>query len=583
MTADELREIVEQLRSQGTELTNVEAKRARGDLPKRMWETLSAFANTPGGGVLILGLDEAAGFAATGVANPAKMQADLGTTCTDQMEPPLRPLLQVFDFEGAELVVAEVPELPPDSKPCYYKGAGLPNGAFIRVGDGDRKLTPYEVQALFESRGQPRHDTEPVEGTSVEDLDPELVSGLLRRFRGRVGGPAREWSDERVLQALKVLVPGADGDLVASLGGWLCFAPYPQERFPSLCVTFVRYPTPDAGRPGPNGERFLDNVKLEGPVPVLVVETLRVIKRNMQRRGIVQGLFREDLWEYPELVLREALVNALGHRDLSAAARGSQVQVQMFPDRIEFLSPGGLFGPIQPDQLGEPGVQSSRNSQLMTALEDLPPPGETRPLCENRGTGLTAMIEQLRRAGMSPPRFDVSLTRFRLILPNHTLYDDETLRWVESVTRGEAVSDAQRQALAFARHSGSLTNADYCRLTGRDSRVATRELSELMDRGLLHRTGVGRSTQYVLADPAEPRASRRRADRGAAIVQLLRDREATTAREIAGSLGLSASGVRYWLARLRRAGRVVSLGRTPTSPETRYAPTEPAVPPDTPA
>jgi ATP-dependent DNA helicase RecG len=570
MTSDELRELLEQLQRQGTELTSVEAKRARDGVPKRIWETLSAFANTPGGGVLLLGVDEQEGFAPTGVSNPARVQADLASVA-DQMEPPLRPLLQVFEIDGASIVVAEVPELPASAKPCYYQGAGLPNGAFIRVGDGDRKLTPYEVQALFESRGQPRHDVEPVDGSAPEELDADVLSGLLRRLRARESGPYRSWTDEQILRALKVLVPGADGKLVASLQGWACFAPYPQERFPNLCVTFLRYPTPEAGRPGPQGERFLDNVKIEGPVPVMVVETLRVIKRNMQRRGIVQGLFREDLWEYPETVLREALVNALGHRDLSPQSRGSQVQVHMFPDRIEFQSPGGLFGPIQPDQLGEPGVQSSRNAFLMKVLEDLPPPGESRPLCENRGTGLTAMIEQLRRSGMSPPRFDVSLTRFRVVLPNHTLYDEETLRWLEDMARGERLAEAQRQALAFVRHNGSLTNGDYCRVTGSDSRVATRELSELVDRGLLERAGTGRWSTYTLRDDAEPRSTvQRRRDRADEIVDLLRASGPLSAREIAFEVGLSASGARYWLSRLRRAGRVRSSARTPTSPETRY-------------
>ncbi|HEX8317395.1 ATP-binding protein [Longimicrobium sp.] len=570
MTVEELRESLEQLQRQGTEQTSVEAKRARDGVPKRIWETLSAFANTPGGGVLLLGVDEEAGFAPAGVANPAKIQADLGAVAA-QMEPPLRPLLQVFDVDGASIVAAEVPELPASAKPCYYQGAGLPNGAFIRVGDGDRKLTPYEVQALFEARGQPRHDLEPLEGTTLEDLDPELVGGLLRRLRGRESGPYRSWTDEQALRALKVLVPAADGKTVVSLQGWTCFAQYPQERFPNLCVTFLRYPTPEAGRPGPQGERFLDNVKVEGPVPVMVVETLRAIKRNMQRRGIVQGLFREDLWEYPETVLREALVNALGHRDLSPQARGSQVQVHMFPDRIEFQSPGGLFGPIQPDQLGEPGVQSSRNAFLMKVLEDLPPPGESRPLCENRGTGLTAMIEQLRRSGMSPPRFDVSLTRFRVVLPNHSLYDEETLRWLEDLAKGEPVSEAQRQALAFARHNGTLTNGDYCRVAGRDSRVATRELNELVDRGVLERTGAGRWSTYALRDRTEPGAAPRpRRDRADEIVDLLRSSDSLSAREIAAKLGLSASGARHWLSRLRRAGRIRSSARTPTSPETRY-------------
>lgn len=576
MTREEVDEILRQVRQHGSESSGVEAKRAQGELPRRLWETLSAFSNTAGGGVIVLGVDEASGFTVTGVEPPAKLQADLAALCSDQMEPPLRPLIQLWEIEGRTVLTAEVPELPPEQKPCHYRGGGLPNGAFIRVGDGDRRLSPYEVQALFEARGQPQHDAEPLPGTSIEDLDRELIEPMLRRFRDREGAPYRSWPDERILRTLRVLVPEANGQIVASLMGWLCFAPYPQERFPNLCVTFARYPTPTAGEAGPGGERFLDNVRVEGPIPQMVVETMRALKRNMQRRGIIQGLFREDMWEYPETVLREALVNALGHRDYSPRARGAQVQVQMFPDRLEVLSPGGLFGPLQPDQLGEVGVQSSRNAHLMRVLEELPPPGERRPLCENRGTGLVSMLEQLRRAGMSPPRFDVMLTRFRLVLPNHTLYDETTLRWIESLTRHGPVSESQRQALAFLRHSGSITNSEYCRVTGADSRVATRDLADLVERRILSRDGVGRWSSYSLAGevhhPSGETAGRgaRRGDRGEEIVELLTASGPLPAREIGERIGISASAVRYWLPRLRAQGRVVPTETDPNAPGMQY-------------
>lgn len=187
MTREELREALRQLRQHGSEIPGVEAKRARDQLPRRLWETLSAFSNTAGGGTIFLGVDEEAGFAVSGVEPAAKLQADLGALCSDQMEPPLRPLIQLWEEEGRTVLTAEIPELPPEQKPCYYKGGGLPNGAFIRVGDGDRRLNPYEVQALFESRGQPQHDAQPVEGTSVEDLDRALIEPMLQRFRARWG------------------------------------------------------------------------------------------------------------------------------------------------------------------------------------------------------------------------------------------------------------------------------------------------------------------------------------------------------------------------------------------------------------
>lgn len=110
--------------------------------------------------------------------------------------------------------------------------------------------------------------------------------------------------------------------------------------------------------------------------------------------------------EYPETALREAVVNALVHRDLSASARGTQVQIEMYPNRLVIRNPGGLFGPVTVDNLGEEGISSARNATLIKILEDVPLPGETRTVCENRGSGIRAMLDSLLAAGMSPPEFN---------------------------------------------------------------------------------------------------------------------------------------------------------------------------------
>ncbi|MBO3751050.1 hypothetical protein J5X84_33680 [Streptosporangiaceae bacterium NEAU-GS5] len=109
----------------------------------------------------------------------------------------------------------------------------------------------------------------------------------------------------------------------------------------------------------------------------------------------------ESVWEYPETALREALVNALAHRDLFLAARGGQVQIEMYPDRLVIRNPGGLYGALTVDDLGEEGVSSARNATLMRLLEDVPVPGETRTVCENRGSGIRAMLDALGRETLS--------------------------------------------------------------------------------------------------------------------------------------------------------------------------------------
>lgn len=568
MTDSELLEIIESLRTFETDLQHVEAKRSETDLPRRLWETLSALSNTPGGGVLVLGLDETANFTAVGVRNPKKIQQDLASVC-DQMEPPLRPVINLHRVEGKTLVIAEVPEVELGQKPCYYRGAGLTNGAFIRVADGDRQLSQYEVQVMLASRGQPRDDETPVPEAGIDDLDSDLVAGLLSRLRAPETSVFRRLGDEEALRTLKVLVPHGDA-WVPSLAGLLVLGTYPQQFVPALEITFVVYPSIRLGEPGPGGERFLDNRRFEGAIPRIIRPVLDALQRNMKRRAIVRGAFREDLWEYPETAVREAVINALGHRDLSSLARGAPVQIQMFPDRLAIINPGGLFGPVTVERLGDEGISSTRNQVLMRLLEDTPVPGEPRVVCENRGSGIGAMLAALRQAGMTPPQFQDRISSFAVTFPNHTLLDEDTLRWMARLG-AYWVNDNQRMALALMKRGETLTNSVYRRATGVDSRVATKELRQLADQGWVERVGTRGSASYSLAPAtSHTRAPGPRGDRSEDILRLIQERGPLSRATIVQALGMTDRTARRWLGRLLVEGQIALTTKTAQDPNARY-------------
>jgi ATP-dependent DNA helicase RecG len=571
MNADELGEIVENLRVLGSDVADIEVKKAQGGFPKGLRETLSAFSNTYGG-VVILGLDETDAFAATGLVNPSKMASDLAGMCSDEMEPALRPYIQIHTFEGVQLLVAEVPELPRDQKPCFYKGAGITKGAYIRVHDGDRQLSSYEVQMMLSSRGQPMSDIEPVPGVGPEALDEHLVSAMMLRLRSSRPYAYQELSSQEILRRIKVLVAdtGGTGDVV-SLGGLLALGSYPQEHFPQLMLTFVHYPS-ERGSDEDSGVRFLDSVAIEGPIPVMVRDALTAIRRNMSRRSIVTGAGRQDIWEYPETALREAVTNALVHRDLSAASRGAQVQVEMFPDRLVIRNPGGLFGPVTLDNLGEEGSTSSRNAALLRILEDVPIPGEDRTVCENRGSGIRAMVNSLRRSGMTAPKFDDRISSFVVTFPNHSLLSEEVVRWIGSLHE-DGLTESQCMALA-ALHAGNvLDNPSYRKLTGLDSRVATSELQALVARELVEQVGTRRWARYRLTRIKDGEEALRRrsapADRREEILEALGASPASRA-ELADRTGLTDQTVRRWLTLLRKQGLVEATEKATTSRNTKY-------------
>jgi ATP-dependent DNA helicase RecG len=305
----------------------------------------------------------------------------------------------------------------------------------------------------------------------------------------------------------------------------------------------------------------------------------------MTRRSLVTGGGRRDLWEYPPEALREAIVNALVHRDLSPGSRGTQVQIEMYPDRLRVHNPGGLFGSIDIDHLGEEGRSSARNALLMKLLEDVSAPAENRTICENRGSGVRAMMASLRHAGMSPPTFKDRITAFEVIMPNHALLDDDTVAWLNHLGR-DGLRDSQCIALALMRRGEILDNARYRAVTGvTDSRVATFELQDLVARELADQDGVRGGARYTLSEQARqatPESRRPRTNRRQQILQALELRGVLSKSEIVDLIGVADKTVEYWLRELRKTGDVETAEGGRSARNTTYRLTPKALQPGLP-
>ncbi len=569
------RELLDALRRFGTEATGVEAKKAGGGLPQSLPETLSALANTVGGGIVLLGVDEADGFAATGVTNAAALQADLAAMSAEQMVPALRPEITLVDVEGVTLVVAEVDELPRNQKPCYARSKGMDRGSYLRVGESDRRFTSEEVQLLIAERGQPLFDHEPVPDTSLEDLNRHVLVDYLARVRASSPRVFLDEPDDVVLRMTKVTTRSGVRD-VLTVAGLLAMGRYPQQFFPQLNATFVHYPTAD-GRSTSTGVRFLDNVRFDGPIPLMVREALPAIQRNMSRRALITGAGRRDIWDYPPEALREAFVNALVHRDLSPGSRGTQVQAEMYPDRLRIRNPGGLFGSVDITRLGLEGASSARNGLLLKILEDVAVPGEDRTVCENRGSGIRSMRAALLDAGMSPPTFVDKVTSFEVRMPNYSLFDEQTVLWLSALGR-EGLKDSQCVGLALLRRGEVLDNARYRAASGiTDSRTATAELQDLVAREWITQTGTRGGAKYTLSDYAasidavSPRP-RVRPDRRKQIIDLLAVHGELSKARVSEMLNLNPKTTEHWLGRLKREGLVESTVAGTGHHDTRYRP-----------
>ncbi|WP_330183427.1 putative DNA binding domain-containing protein [Nocardia sp. NBC_01503] len=496
--------IVSRMRRIGADLAEVEVKAAGGGFPKSVAETLSAFSNGSGG-VLLLGLSEHDGFAPAPGFDAKAVRDALAVVCADLMDPPLRIDIDIQEFEDALIVVAEVPELDPIDKPCFVKARGQYQGSFVRGGDGDRRLTHYEVSQLLSNRTQPAYDLEPVRGATRIDLDDELVRGLVNRARQRQPRAFAKLSDDQALVRLNVLTED-DGTLRPTLGGLIALGSYPQQFFPQLFISVVVLPGTEMGDQSVSGVRFLDNVTADGPISVMLAEASAALQRNMRRAAVIDGLFREDRYEYPLEVIRELLVNALMHRDYSPGVRGTQVQVELYRDRLVVKSPGGLYGNVVAPLLGTSmQVSSSRNAALARLLSDLP--GDStgyHAVSENRGSGLPSVMTALRRVGMSPAAFDVTPGHVHVTVPQSALLGMEVVEWIGTLGQ-QGLTNPQHLALAMMRSTGRVTNA-MLQAWGVDRTSAGAALKDLVDRGLAVVTGGRRYASYQLTFPFDEEA-----------------------------------------------------------------------------
>ncbi|MDT3438918.1 MULTISPECIES: ATP-binding protein [unclassified Pseudofrankia] len=541
----------------GRDNHRVEVKKARGGMPRTLHETISAFANADGG-MIILGVDEKASFDVVGLLFPDETRDQFVALCRS-MEPSIAATVDIVDMDGRKVLAAHIPAIPREQRPCHLARTAPWDSSFIRMSDGDRRLSAYEVQLLLENRKPTRHDAAAVPEASETDLDQRRLGAFLTRVREqRAVFTGR--SDDEILRLLNVLRDTADGTR-PTLAGLLAFGSYPQQHLPQLNVTITVFPTTEPTVPGPRGERFLDNRSFDGSVPVMVQDSITLLKRHMKQRSTIAGIFRINEWEYPEEVLREVLVNALVHRDYSPSSQGAQVQIELYPDRLLVRNPGGLFGPLNVAELGLGTIPaSSRNAVLLKILEDTPlAPGHT--VCENRGTGIAQVRAALTNAGMEPPRFEDNVATFAVTIPNHALLDESTAAWL-STLNVSGLARGQLTALALARRGTRLTNVSYRQATGiADSRTATAHLRELRDRDLLVQEGDRGQATYRLASASVQRTQvRPQPSTHQETVLASLTAQPVSRHEIVSRTGLTDVQVRNALGRLRRAGLAQLVG-----------------------
>ncbi|MBQ6961614.1 MAG: putative DNA binding domain-containing protein [Clostridia bacterium] len=405
MLIDELIKLANDVRRIKTEGQTLEVKKAHDGCPHTLYDTLSSFSNQDSGGVLLFGLDEDGGFEICGVYDVHDLQKKVMEQC-NQMEPPVRGIFTHAEIEGKMVCSVEIPGMDLSERPCYYKGTGRLRGAYIRVGDADLRMTDYELYSCEAFRKHLYDDIRPVERAGMNMLDADQLSAYVHLKRAERPGFAR-LSPEQAYEMLNI-----SRGKVPTLAALMNFGLYPQGYFPQLAITAVVVPGTSIGNTTEDHIRFLDNKRIEGTLINMLDEAMAFCLRNMKTRTIIDPATgkRADQTEYPLLAIREAVLNALIHRDYSHYTEGTPIQINFFSDRLEIHSPGTLYGRMTVEQLGiaRPDL---RNPALAVMAETL-------LKAENRYSGIPTIRSEMAQAGLPPPVFENRRNEFVVTLYN---------------------------------------------------------------------------------------------------------------------------------------------------------------------
>jgi len=361
MTKAELLELIRNGESSGVELK-------RDDLDNRaLAKELVAFANLAGGKVL-LGVDDDGSI--VGLTRAA-LEEWVMTACRDKIRPELIPYFElVRDVEpGKDVAVVHVQR----GWGVHHVWHNQHRTYYIRVGSQSREAGPEELERLFQQRGAFRLEIRAVSGSSLRDLDRRRLREYFERIRQQDVPADDDAAGWHTLLVNTEIMTEEDSSVSVSVAGLLLFGRNPNRFLPQAGIDAVAYP----GRDKDYAAR--ERTALRGPLTALsgggplveagvVEQAVQFVRRNTQVSAELEdGARRTERWTYPEEAVREAVVNAVVHRDYLLS--GTTIELSIYEDRLEIVSPGRLPNGITPARM-KTGCRAARNQLLKDVMRD---------------------------------------------------------------------------------------------------------------------------------------------------------------------------------------------------------------------
>ncbi len=435
-----------------TEGQNLEFKARFPDSQHDVAKVACAFANAFGG-KLEIGIGDRGEVVGVSADEVDSVQKHVGDAI-QMLSPVPFYKITVEKRQGKSIVITEVS--PMGRGFCTLGGI-----VYHRFGSQNRKLEGKTLHDFLIHRQVISFD-ESQSDALLEDIDPETLEEFLR-----IRNPSLKFEKEKMAEYLTNLrLARRNGNLKINNAALLFFSKEPARFIPQSEVKLVRFK-------GTEAHTVIDSAYAKATIPILLDTAEKFIEKNTRMAHRIEGMYRVEVPEYPKSVVREALVNAIAHRDYFNL---NTIQVNIFDDRMQITNPGTLPEGLTLQILGTIAIQ--RNPITYEIMRDL-------HLVEAIGTGITRMRQDMRTAGLPEPAFEEVANFFRV-----TLYNSKRPLNVQ-------LSPRQQICVEYLEKNPTISAKTYMQINSVSLFTAATDLKDLMKKGVLDRIGKTRGAYYV--------------------------------------------------------------------------------------
>ncbi|MBO8167520.1 MAG: putative DNA binding domain-containing protein [Kosmotoga sp.] len=432
------------------ESENIEVK---GIWKDEYLKILSAFANTDGGEMLI-GIDDKGNV--KGLKNASNLLEKLPHKIKNRLG--ILPSVKLENKDGKDIIRISVN--PSDIPiPCDGK-------FYIRAGSTVHEIKGNDLIRFILKKKNLSWESFPSD-VGIEEIDKETIELFKNLAQDRLPGIAKDTSLEKILQNLELL---KDDRLTNA--GLLLFGKNPQKYIANAGLRVGRFRS---------DIDIVDTVDIKGNLFKQLDAAIDAIKKHMNVKFEIKEVVRKDIWDCPLEAVREAVINALIHRDY---LESSDIQIRIYNDRIWFWNAGKLPDNLTVEMLKVEHPSFPRNKLLATVFY-------FAGYIEKWGSGTKRMVQLLKEQNLPEPDFKEFAGGLSVVF-----YKD---KYTEENLRKMGLNERQIKAVMYVKEKGRITNKEYQKINNITKRTASRDLSELVSKNIFIQTGItGKGTYYIL-------------------------------------------------------------------------------------